>query len=99
MNERTEYTWRRPVVALVAVGLIGLGSLATYLVMRSQVAERPVAGDAATTPPTTAPASVSAGTSSAEPLPDLSLTLSKEGADRAGIVVSRVTASTTGGGL
>ena len=99
MNERTENTWRRPVVVLVAVGLIGLGSLATYLVMRSQVAERPAPSDVTTTPPTTAPASVSAGASSAEPLPDLSLTLSKEGADRAGIVVSRVTASTTGGRL
>ena len=99
MNERTENTWRRPVVVLVAVGLIGLGSLATYLVMRSQVAERPAPSDAATTPPTTAPASVSAEASSAEPLPDLSLTLSKEGVDRAGIVVIRVTGSTTGGRL
>ena len=40
-----------------------------------------------------------AGASPAQPRPDLSLTLSKEAADRAGIVVSRVTTSTATGGL
>lgn len=89
---------RRPAVLLVAVGLVGLGSLATYLVMRSQVAERPAFSDAATRP-TPFPPSVSPGTSSAESLPDVSLTLSKEAVDRAGIVVSAVTASTAGGRL
>ncbi len=97
MNERTENTLRSPAVVFVAIGLIGLGSLATYLVMRSQVRETTPASDTAKAPPPTPPASVISGTLPAEPLPDLSLTLSKEAVDRAGIVVSRVSASTAGG--
>jgi membrane fusion protein, heavy metal efflux system len=97
MSSRTENKWPWPVVACVAVGLIGLGALATYLVMRNAVLKPPVV--TITTPPPAAPASASPGASVAEPLSDLSITLSKESVDRAGIVLSRVTASNAGGRL
>lgn len=99
MNEPSENAWRRPVVVLAAVALIGLGSIGTYLVMRNRVADVPTRSDTATSPPAAAPAAASAGTSSAEPLADLRLTLSKEAVARAGIVASRVTASNATGRL
>src|SRR5688572_18771642 len=96
MNERIEKPLRWPVVLLVAVGLVGLGSLVTYLVMRSQVPGVAVS-DTAKSPQQQAPAPIGSGGTTTEPLPDLRLTLSKEAVDRAGIVVGRVTASTAGG--
>ena len=99
MNERIEKPLSWPVVLLAAVGLVGLGSFVTYLVMRSQVPDTAVVGDTTKAPQQQAPAPGSSGAPSTEPLPDLRLTLSKEAVDRAGIVVSRVTASTAGGRL
>ena len=97
MSSRTENRWPWPVVVFVAIGLIGLGALTTYLVMRSRVPEATASSTTINTPPPAAQASVSAGASAASPLADLSLTLSKESVDRAGIVISRVTTSTAGG--
>jgi cobalt-zinc-cadmium efflux system membrane fusion protein len=101
MNVRTENTWRWPVVVFVAIGLIGLGSVATYLVMRSQVPEtagRPGLAVQDPAPDSARPGAVTANASTSSELPsDLSLTLSKEAVDRAGIVASRVSASTAGG--
>lgn len=79
-------TLRRPMVVFVAMALIGLGSLTTYLVMKRQAPATAPVSDTAKVPP-----------SAAGPLPDLSLMLSKEAVDRAGIVVSRVTLSAAAG--
>lgn len=99
MSERTVTTWRWPLVIVAAIGLIGVGVLATYLVMRNRFPETPVANPAATASAPTVKPIVTAPPSTAEPLPDLRLTLTKESIERAGIVVSRVKASTSGGGL
>jgi RND family efflux transporter MFP subunit len=98
MSEPTVTTWRWPFVVFAAIGLIGLGVLTTYLVM----SRLPHASAANPTPTASAPTvepPVTAAPSTAEPLPDLRLTLTKEAIDRAAIAVSRVTVSTTGGGL
>src|SRR5688572_30669336 len=98
MSERTVRTWRWPFVVFAAIGLIGLGVLATYLVMR-RFPEPPAANLTATASSPTSNLPVTAAPSTAEPLPNLRLTLTKESIDRAGIVVSRVNASSLGGAL
>ena len=98
MNERIEKPLRWPVVLLVAVGLVGLGSFVTYLVMRNRVPGPASASDTARAPQQP-PAAPVRSAPSTEPLADLRLTLSKEAVERAGIVVTRVTASTAGGRL
>jgi cobalt-zinc-cadmium efflux system membrane fusion protein len=81
-----------------AIGFIGVGVLATYLVM-SRFPDSPAANLTATASAPTANPFVTAAPPTAEPLPDLRLTLTKESIDRAGIVVSPVNASSLGGGL
>ena len=93
MSEPTVRTWRWPFLVLAAIGLIGLGVLATYLVM-SGFPEIPAADPTASASTPTAKPPVTAAPSTAEPLPDLRLTLTKDSIERAGIVVSRIAAFT-----
>ena len=95
MKERTQTLMRWPVLAALAVALIGAGALVTYLIMRPASdrirlddLRRPgLAVQDAANKQTEADKGVTA---------DLRLTLSKDAINRAGIVVSRVTASTAG---
>lgn len=95
MNERTQNPWGWPVLAVLAIALVGTGALVTYLLMRT-------ASDGAR-PPSLAAGEVGRegpavqDQAQANQLSDLHLTLSKEAVARAGIVVSRVTASPDGG--
>jgi cobalt-zinc-cadmium efflux system membrane fusion protein len=89
MNRRTENTMRWPVIALIASGLIGLGAVATYVVM-NHTAAAPV--------PAPAP-STNVGSSPFSPLAEGSLTLSPQAIARAGIVVGRVESSAAVGGI
>jgi cobalt-zinc-cadmium efflux system membrane fusion protein len=99
MNKRTDDTMRWPFRALVASGLIGLGVLATYVVMRRPTTDAEMANHTATAPlPVTAP-SASGRLSPSSPLADVSLTLSPQAIERAGIVVGRVESSAAGGGI
>jgi RND family efflux transporter MFP subunit len=87
MNTRTDNKTRWPLIVLVASGLIGLGALATYVVMR------------ATAPVPAAAPSTNRGPAPSSPLAEVSLTLSPQAIERAGIVVARVESSAGEGGI
>ena len=97
MKEHRENPLRWPLALFVAVCLVGLGSVVTYLVMQRRVPAPATASETAEALQQQVPPPASGGAASTEPLPDLRLTLSKEAVDRAGIVVSRVTGSTGAG--
>jgi RND family efflux transporter MFP subunit len=91
------------VLAAGALGLVAVGAGAAYLSLRSSVRTPQVVRDSAATssprPPSMpdrgAPSAAIASTS----LPDVVVPLSKEGAERAGITVTAVTAGAPSGGL
>ena len=93
MSERTKVAMRSSLVVLVAAALVAVGAGVMYLMMTRSVPDE-VGTDAA---PVAAPTETPTGPSPAEPLPDITLTLSKEAVARAGIVVDRVTASASTG--
>jgi membrane fusion protein, heavy metal efflux system len=99
MNQRTENVMRWPLIILVASALIGFGALATYVVMRRPATDASMANRAATSPVPAGAASASGGPSPSSPLADVSLTLSPQAIERAGIVVGRVESSAAGGGI
>jgi cobalt-zinc-cadmium efflux system membrane fusion protein len=86
-------TW--PLLTVAAAALVGSGALTMYLVMRRPAASgvgqpNAAAGAGLVSPP------ASAATETATSLPDVTIALSKEAVDRAGISVGRVGSSATG---
>ena len=99
MNERITNPFRLPVVLFVALMLIGIGSAATYLIMRSQTSDSPHEDDQADAAHATASPPDGSTASGTGVRSDVSITLTQDAINRAGIVVTQVTASTAGGYL
>jgi hypothetical protein len=79
-------------VALIAIALLAVGAGATYFLMRNGDRSGGHAGDMS---PRAAPPPSAAAPSDA-PLPDVSVPISREAMERAGIVVAAVTSGTAG---
>jgi RND family efflux transporter MFP subunit len=84
---------------LVASGLIGLGAVTTYVVMRRPTNDAAIAKQTAPASASAAAASTTGGVLPSSPLTDVSLTLSPQAIERAGIVVGRVELSAAGSGI
>jgi cobalt-zinc-cadmium efflux system membrane fusion protein len=102
MSAESRVTMRWPVLVAAAVGLLAIGGAVTYLAVRLRTppspnghsgmsATRPAAAGAAVDP--------AAATAPSQPLPDVVVTISKEGIQRAGITVATVGGGAMSGGL
>lgn len=102
-ESRVNLAW--PTLLGAALVLVALGAGGTYLGLRSDEGTRSVAGEApVATPgmadvPATRPAPSEAASNSTLALPDVEVTLTQEGVERAGIVVSPVLTGAAGEGL
>ena len=104
MNSESRVSVRWTALVAAALALLAVGGGATYVGLRSSATSRSAsdahAGALATGSPATGPA-VEAPSAPVAPaaLPDVVVTLSKEGIERAGITVTTVTTATTSGSL
>ena len=92
MNPQTRVNIRWPVLLIAGVMLLGAGAGATYWGLRSRMASPSTPGAAATASDA-APVAVGSPTAIDTipgPLPDVTVTLTKEAVERAGITVSAV---------
>ena len=93
MTTDTRVTMHKGAAALVAIALLGAGAGTAYLVMRSDAGGHVVERS----PPTVAqPSSAATAAHGNEPLPDVIVPLSRDAAERAGIVVAPVTSGRAG---
>ena len=94
MTTNRPVTMHKGAAALIAIALLGVGAGGMYLAMRNDAgAGGPVANVPSSAGAQPSP-SASAATSTA-PLPDVIVSLSQDGVERAGIVVAPVTSGTT----
>jgi cobalt-zinc-cadmium efflux system membrane fusion protein len=93
MTTDTRVTMHKGAAAVVAIALLAVGAGAAYLLMRNEAGGHVVE----MSPPKSAQSSpaVSAAQSSS-PLPDVTVPLSQNAVERAGIVVARITSGTSG---
>jgi RND family efflux transporter MFP subunit len=95
MTRASHVQMRRSVLIIAAAGLLAVGAGATYLILQKRA---PGASPTHVSPPAeTIPASGIGAISSNEPLPDVTVTLSDEAVQRAGIEITPVTTAGSGG--
>ena len=103
MNSESRLSVRWPVLVLAALALLAVGAAATYVGLRMNATSRSRsnehAGMARTGSPLTVPAVEAPAPLASAALPDVVVTLSKEGVERAGITVTTVAGGTASGGL
>lgn len=101
MSRDSRVTLRWTVLMVGAVALLAVGAGAAYFVLRpaGSATEADRRDVTASPPPASAPVTPAASVASNAPLPDVVVTLSQDGVDRAGIVVSPVGTSDAAGGL
>jgi cobalt-zinc-cadmium efflux system membrane fusion protein len=99
MNRESRITLRRSVAVVIALVLLVAGAAVSYLLSRDDTGSRGEVAGMSASDSAPAPSAPPATAVDNAPLPDVTLTLTEESIDRAGIVVTPVASGTTGGGI
>ena len=103
MNSESRISVRWPILVMAALALLAVGAGATYVGLRMSATSRSTSNDhagVASPGPLTGPAVEAASAAAISgALPDVVVTLSKEGVERAGITVTTVASGTASEGL